>query len=411
MNRYPILCGLTVLLLLNPLSASAQTSAGFNLWRAHSSLNDSSLFALPADWQSIPGDQLNADLWLRWQYHGTVFEGSLLSQQSEPGDHRQRGRINEIYRDFSVYGLEFTVGKKIISSGIGYSFRPLDLIQGEDRRNLQDSRLEGVPLLRVESIDADSALSATWYNRLRMNDSGIDTADDQLLLHYYRLWHDTESEFLCHYHETEGVAVGAGFTQVSGDTLEWHGALLLRHRVQRSSHSLLDSGQLLANQDPWQTSDVSNQGDILLGLNWSDGSGLGVVAEIWHDASAMSRDEWKKLFALAKDQRSLQGLVPDSALYGNLAWDSQAYQASALLPDNLLLRLSWDGDRVDSWIDLLVTPEDGGSVTTLGISWALRQGLKLDVGYRVFSGDDDSVYGQLPISSTAYLQLHGDMLW
>ena len=399
------------LALLTPLSAVAQTSAGFNLWRAQTSLNENSLVALPTDWQTIPDDQLNADLWLRWQYRATVLEGSLICQQSEPGDSTQRGRINELYRDFSSYGLEFTVGKKIISSGIGYGFRPLDLIQGEDRRNLQDSRPEGVPLLRVESIDADSALSATWYNHQQLSNNNTDAADNQLLLRYYRLSGDIESELLWHYHETQGAAFGAGFTRVSGEALEWHGAALLRHRLRRSTHRLLDSEQLLASQDPWQTSDESDRGDILLGLNWSDGSGLGVVAEIWHDASAMSRDEWKKLFALAKDQRSLQGLVPDSALYGNLAWDSQAYQASALLPDNLLLRLSWDGDRVDSWIDLLVTPEDGGSVTTLGISWALRQGLKLDVGYRVFSGDDDSVYGQLPISSTAYLQLRGDMLW
>jgi hypothetical protein len=394
------------------LPASAQTSSGFTLWQGSSILPDDRLFSLPSEWQTVPSESLDADLWLRWQDHGLVFEGALLGQQTQPdGSTLQRARINELYTDFSAYGLEFTLGKKVIGTGIGYGYRPLDLIQGENRRSLNNTRLQGVPLLRIESIDADSALSLTWFNQLQVDEHGIEPDDQQLLLRHYRYWGDVETEWLLYHHQQLGAALGGGFTRVSGDALEWHGALLLRERLSRPSLALPAGSDPLASAPPWGSETIHGDGSALLGLSWSHASGFSLIAEWWHDASALSRDDWKRLFELGAAQRALLGLAADKTVYGNLAWDSQAFQPHALLQENMMLHLSWDNDRIDPAFDLLVTPQDQGYVATLSAAWEIRQGLELSGGVRMFGGPDDSAYAQLPISTTGYLQLRGEMLW
>jgi hypothetical protein len=400
-----------LLLFLFAANVTAQTTLGLQLYGEGSNLRDNSLFDLPDNWRGFATQSATGELWLRWQQQGIVFEGAFAQYASEAELPRGQGRLNEFYSDFSAAGLDFSVGKKVVGSGIGYGFRPLDLIQGEDRRTLLTTRLEGVPLLQMEHIDADSSLSLTWYNHLDADEGGIRRNDNQALLRYYLLWGDLETELLLHRHEQLGESYGAGFTWVGGSALELHGALLWQPQLLRRNHSLLDSGTLLATTDPWQTVEVKEDGRALLGMTWSTLSGYTLLLEAWHDGSAMSRSEWQKLFALAADQRALLGNAPDAAVYGNLAWDSAAFQSSSLLRENAMLRLSYDGERFDPWLDILTTPEDGGYVVTVGTDYEIRQGLKLSGGLRGYGGPDDSVYGQLPFETTGFIQFSGEMVW
>ncbi len=406
MKRYALL-----LLCLAAADAAAQTTIGMQLYGEDSSLRDGNLFELPSDWRPFASRSSTAEFWVRWQRRGMVFEGAVDRSAAEGDSDHTQGRLNELYADFSAAGLDFSVGKKVVGSGIGYGFRPLDLIQGEDRRALLTTRLEGVPLLQMERIDADSSLSLTWYNRLDADEYDLDRNNDQALLRYYRLWNDLEGELLLHWHEQLGIAYGAGFTWVGGSSLELHGAVLWQPRLVRREHTLLDSGTLLASADPWQTVEAEDDGRALIGMTWSTQSGYTLLLEFWHDGSAMSRHEWQQLFSLAADQRALLGAAPDAAVYGNLAWDSSAFRSGSLLQNNLMLRLSHDGERFDPWFDMLITPEDGGYVVTVGAAYEIRQGWKLSAGLRGFGGPDDSAYGQLPFEATAFVQLSGEALW
>lgn len=400
-----------ILLLSMSANVAAQTTLGLQLYGEAATLRDDSLFSSPDDWQPFAMQSGIGELWLRWQRRGLVFEGALEHYVEEGELPRAQGRLNELYADFSSASLDFSIGKKVVGSGIGYGFRPIDLIQGEDRRALLTTRLEGVPLLQVEHIDADSSLSLTWYNHLDADEGGIRRNDNQTLLRYYHLWGELEGELLLHWHEQLGEAYGAGFTWVGSRALELHGALLWQPQLLRRHHTLLDGGSVLVSEDPWQTVEANEDGRILLGMNWSTESGYTLLLEMWHDGSAMSRSEWQQLFALATDQRALLGSAPDAAVYGNLAWDSAAFQAASLLRDNAMLRISYDGGRFDPWFDLLSTPEDGGYVATLGTDYEIRQGLKLSIGVRGYDGPDDSAYGQLPFESTGFIQLSGEVVW
>jgi hypothetical protein len=392
-------------------NATANSTLGLQLYAEGSSLRDNSLFDLPDSWHPFTKQSGHGQVWLRWQQQGMVFEGALEQYVAEGESPSAQGRLNELYADFSAFGLDFSVGKKVVGSGVGYGFRPLDLIQGEDRRALSDARLEGVPLLQAEYIDADSSVSLTWYNHLDANESSIRRNDNQALLRYYRLWGDLESEMLLHWHEQLGEAYGAGFTWVGGNALELHGAVLWQPRLLQRSHALLDGASLLASSDPWQEVETKEDGRALLGMTWTTESAYTLLLEVWHDGSAMSRSEWKKLFTLATDQRALLGTAPDRAVYGNLAWDSAAFQSTSLLRYNAMLRVSHDGDRFDPRLDILITPEDGGYVLTLGSDYEIGQGLKLSSGLRSYAGPHDSAYGQLPYETTFFIQFAGEVVW
>ncbi len=399
-----------LLLTVFAVEAAAQTTIGLQFYGEGSTLREDGLFDLPTDWRPFATRSGTGKLWLRWQQHGLVFEGALDQYVVKGELPRAQGRLNELYADFSAVSLDFSVGKKVVGSGIGYGFRPLDLIQGEDRRTLNNTRLEGVPLLQAEHIDADSSLSLTWYNHLDADEGSFRRHDNQVLLRYYHLWGDLESELLLHWHEQLGEAYGAGFTWVGGSALELHGALLWQPQLLRRQHALLDSGSLLASSDPWSEVKADEDGRALLGMTWSTESGYTLILEAWHDGSAMSRKDWQKLFDVASSQRALLGDAPDAAVYGNLAWDSAAFQSTSLLRDNVMLRVSYDGERFDPWFDILTTPEDGGYVLTLGTSYEIRQGLKLSGGLRGYGGPDDSAYGQLPFEATGFIQLSAEMV-
>ncbi len=402
-----------VFLLLFSFAAatSAQTTMGMQLYTEAVTLRDGGVFELPDAWRPFATQSGMGEFWLRWQQRGLVFEGALAQHAAEGELPSAQGRLNELYLDFSTAGLDFSVGKKVVGSGIGYGFRPLDLIQGEDRRALNDVRLEGVPLLQAERIDADSSVSLTWYNRLDADEERIRRSDNQALLRYYRLWGDLEGELLLHWHEQLGEAYGAGFTWVGSQALELHGALLWQRQLLRRQHTLLSGGTLLASEDPWRTVEANDDSRALLGMTWSTESGYTLLLEAWHDGNAMSRSEWQRLFALAAEQRALLGTASDAAVYGNLAWDSNAFQSASLLRDNAMLRLSYDGERFDPWVELLTTPEDGGFVMTVGSNYEMRQGLKLTAGVRGYGGPDDSAYGQLPFETTGFIQLSDEMVW
>ena len=97
-------------------------------------------------------------------------------------------------------------------------------------------------------------------------------------------------------------------------------------------------------------------------------------------------------------------------VYGNLAWDLRAYEQTSLVQDNLLLRVAFDGNRFDPYLDLLLAPGDDGWMVTAGFDLLLRQGVNLRGGARGFGGPTESVYGQMPTRSTLFLELHCEVV-
>ncbi len=398
-------------LMLGAGPALGDTRLGIALGGEVAAIREDGVFAAPADDRPLPVRDTRQELYLRHARRGAVMEWALLHRHPEGRTAETQGRLNELYLDFDARDLDFTLGKKVMSFGVGYGFRPLDVIQREERRRLYRPRLEGVPVAVVERMDANSAVSAIYVNRAQMDEDGVRSGTHEAVLRHYRFRDGLETHALLHWHEFLGASPGAGFTWVHGDGVGVHGSLLYRPRLPVPAHTLLNGDGVLALADPWVDEERRDVVKAVLGATWTGAAGYSLLLEAWHDGEAASTTQWQELLRLAAAQRQLLGHVPDAAVYGNLAWNQSAYRHGTAVQNNLLLRLAWAGDSTEPYLEFLLTPEDRGHIATLGLDHRWRRGWRISAGARAFGGPDGSAYGQFPQRHVAFVELSGEMLW
>ncbi len=289
--------------------------------------------------------------------------------------------LQELYYDTQLWGEEITLGKRVVSWGVGQGYRPLDFVQQHSRRRLRAEPQEGVWLLALDHFTEN----ATW---------SLLYAEESLALRYWSLLEETDLHLQGRVSVEHGLQLGGGFSQVMDRYTEWHGSLLWSDRYQQSIHRL--SGQssvLLSTENPFVSEQHSNGVALLLGGSWSGEGGLSLLVEGWYDGSAYSGEQWNGLQQLARAQRQKIGdsLVSQEALWGNLEYNRQAYLPNNLHRWNLLLRGAWSREGVEPAAEWLYTPEDGGWVATARLSDEGNQS-HLEAGWRYFGGAGDSVY-------------------
>lgn len=343
----------------------------------------------------LPHRASRQDLELRAQQGGFNAQGILRQQVAEGASPEYHGIANQLYYDGQVSpGLGWTAGKKVLTWGVGFGFKPLDVVQREDRRAVNAPPLVGQPLALIERFTATDALTLAWV-RPGQGRGDSDADDPALALHWYRLAGSDDYHVVARLSGRRGAEAGVGATHVIGDAWSIYAAGLYsqRYRIRRSQ--LIASGSLLASADPM--AEESRRGSLraVAGAQWTGESGWSWLVEAWYDGDAYRRADWQRLEALTANQRAAS--VPATAIDGNVAWSSQAYLAANLLRENLLARLSYDDrDGFRPYAELLVTPRDGGTVATVGASYeGNRQ--RVSLGLRRLGGAADSAYARAPI--------------
>lgn len=174
-----------------------------------------------------------------------------------------RLRANELSYDRALGSGFLTVGKKVMGWDVGYAFRPLDVVQREDRRALNPLAQEGVPLLAWEHFGADSATTVVWANpaRGRTDSAGRQRDDEAIAMRHYRQRGSRDEYAVLRMSQRNGIEAGASFSQVAGDGLEVHASALWQ---QRPAHG----------------------GKALAGFTWTTESKLSIIGEAWTDRSA-----------------------------------------------------------------------------------------------------------------------------
>jgi len=343
----------------------------------------------------LPQRSSRQDLELRAQEGGFNAQGILRQQVAEASRPEYHGIANQFYYDgqFSP-GLGWTLGKKVLSWGVGFGFKPLDVVQREDRRAADPPPLVGQPLAVVEQIGVTDALTLAWV-RPGQGRGATDAEDPALALHWYRLDGGDDFHGVARLSSRRGIEVGGGATHVIGDEWSTYGAALYSQRREVRRNRLLDNGGLLASGDPTAETPAHGGLKAIAGAQWTGESGWSLLVEAWYDGDAYRRADWQRLDALTARQRAAP--APAAAVDGNVAWSSQAYLAANLLRENLLARLSYDDrDGFRTYVEWLATPADGGRVLTLGASLeGNRQ--RVSFGLRHLGGAADSAYAQAPI--------------
>jgi hypothetical protein len=284
-----------------------------------------------------------------------------VASARDESDGKATATLNELSLDIAV-GVGFaTVGKKVLSWDVGYAFRPLDVVQQQDRRALNAPTLKGVPLLAWEVFDATRALTVVLSNPgHRKAEQPRDDGAVALRL-YKRNADSARDEYLVlRLSDRNGVEGGASFSQVEGEALEIHGSVLLQQR-----HDIPLSAQYSASGLPLLPARWESAGGgvkALAGMTWTTEGKFSVLAEAWLDRSAQRQK-------------------------------------------NLLLRGAQNWDDTDLSADLLWMPEDGGRVTSMALDW--KHGpWRMSASVRDFGGKPKSLVRASPVRRAAYLSLN-----
>lgn len=353
----------------------------------------------------VPNRASRQDLELRLREGGFNAQGTLRWQAVQDRTLERHGVANQFYYDGELgQGLGWTAGKKVMSWGVGFGFKPLDVVQRENRRAVNAPVLVGTSVVALERFSATDAWTLAWTHP-GQGEGRDDFRDAALALRWYRLSASGDDlHAVARLSHRRGIEAGVGATRVVGEEWSFHGAALWERRTRRLSNTLVGGGSVFAAADP-MTETVGGAGiKAVAGAQWTGEAGWSALVEAWYDPDAYTRAQWNQLDALTASQRALAGIAPAAAIAGNAGWSSQAFLAPDLLRENLLLRIAYDDrDGFKPYAELLTTPRDGGRVATLG---AVLEGnrQRFAFGLRQAGGADGSAYARAPLRRAAWLE-------
>ncbi len=407
---FRLLIWITLTLICFPILAD--TAIGYRFFQKSSQANNTSIFNVTDKNDNFSHSQLN-ELYANLQVKGFNLFATYNVIYTEDHKTEDDGVLNEAYYDFSVSSLDFTIGKKILSWGVGYGFRPLDLIQQENRRVLISQYLEGVPLTSAEYYTGNSAISFLIANRELISERQSRSKDYEAVVKLYSLYNDWDLHGVGHYSETFGASLGLGFSTVVGEELELHASSTYRSRYHKLINVLTESNETFALTDPVLEKQYHDCINAVLGFSWTFQSGLTVIGEAWHDCSAYTYSEWAAMRDLTKQQQLLLSSLSQTArdatgkqIEGNQRYFNQAN----ILQNNLFTRLSYDGEKTDPYLDVLLTPDDGGVVLSTSIEHEIKQNILLFANARYFTGRRYSAYQQLGDQALIYLGFRAEFV-
>jgi hypothetical protein len=400
-------CGRVVATLLALLGSAraldlSDLDIAVRLWAAPegSRSNHDSPFAPAAELAQVGGERGRGEADLRLRRGGLTAELSARAVARTGEKLHSQGLVNELFYEADILGQHLTLGKKVMSWDVGFGCRPLDVVQQEDRRALHPFALEGVPLLAWELFGEEWALTLLYANPLRGR-APAPRDDESAALRHYRKLGAVDVHLVARYSGRTQVQAGAALAAVLGDAVELHASARYQRRSERFAG--LAAGELFAASDPTTAAVSADVVAALVGFTITPGQGLSILGEAWLDPAGSGADEWRAMAALAGRQRALLGdpSFPAAAVLANLAWGQRAFDRQNLLRENLFLRASWKGERLEPAVDLLCTPEDGGWVATAAVSYQGER-TRLEGGLRLLGGPPGSAYRLFPESAIFY---------
>jgi hypothetical protein len=354
---------------------------------------------------ALPASGLDVETELRASGHGLSFVGTLQLQQLERDPLRGAGWVNELYGASDAGGWQLSAGKRIVGWDVGYGFRPNDEVEQEIRRTLLPVTPQGRPLAMAEHFDASTAWSFVLVNPTKPRaEPGAD--EPALDARVYQRDGAVDWHGFARYGAHTGASLGGAVAWVASEAIELHASVRALTRADTLGFSAATNSASGApvGANPWQIASVSRPVQALLGGTWTNADQLSLLAEAWWDGTALSDAQWRDWNVRNRALAALIGTpVPTGAVAGNLAWQANAFNASTnLRRANLYARLSWQYDKWQPAVDMLLTPSDRGRIVTGSLGWQGDR-VRIDAGLRVYGGPSAAVLAQLPTRRIGYV--------
>jgi hypothetical protein len=325
-----------------------------------------------------------------------------LGLKNSDSSDQANGHLYELFYDYAIAGLDVSVGKKRAGIGVGYAYRPMDMIQQEQRQTLRSVVVEGVPLISVERFSETGNAGLIYVNHLQVNEDSTTSGDEEWAIKGYKLIGDTDLQWLVHYDQQRQTSAAAGFSWVGDEAVELHASM----RLQGEYESLPTYNYDLITQTAIETSHKDSNGLVaLLGLTWTFRNGTSVIAEYWRDTMAPDQAFWDSVISDLHYIKS--GGVVNAQNAAQIASLNQridyGYSRSNFVQNNLFVRCSYDGQWADPSVDILYHPDDQGYAITLRAEREFSQSQRLGFGIRQLGGGSDTLMGNVGESQQVYI--------
>lgn len=399
----------------------AQHSVSLLIYPQYNSYSSATLFDVPEQVIEKPQASSRQILELTGAHSNKWVNISyLLSLRHQISSHRTvetELASNELYLNKSLNDWDITLGRRISSWGVGYGFRPLDVIQQFDQQTTSQQSPLGKNILALEYFSPMSSWSLVWVNsELSKVDTNTKSNDaiESLVMQYSSSRDSYDLHGLLRYNQQNKLQLGLGGVKITTDEIAVHGSLLWSQKYRQLQHQLAgQSSILLAEQFPYDSIEYRQGMQALIGLNWSSLSKHSVIAEYWYNEWAYSQQQWAQIFELAVLQQNILNntSIPQSAVHRNIAWTAAATQtqaaSQALAQHNLMLQWTYDADHWKPTVNLLLNPADNSNMLTLSVTRSTHL-FKFTAGIRTFNGANDSVYGGLIVDRIMFMTLVGE---
>ncbi|CAK3195455.1 Beta-lactamase [Vibrio crassostreae] len=308
---------------------------------------------------------------------------------------------------FGDHYLDVTLGKVRLDWGVGYGYRPLDIIKPYRQNPVGIVAEEGAGVAAASLFD----MTGEWtllYSDSSWASQGVNEFEKQnqqqgIGLRRYNLVGDHEYQWVAYYDDVRHGLLGASLVSVLNLAWEFHGSVV----YQRQSLGYSQPNSLLK---PVYLEEQGEAYQALAGLTWANDTGHNVVLEYWFDSRAWSDSEWQNAIESAE---SLSVNPLTASLAGSYA---QGYQHANLVQHNIMFH--WSLGSTHGWLegitptfDVMLSPQDGGFIATQWLNYqAIDNGdssLDLELAARFLGGKSDSAYANLPDSHMILLNIKG----
>lgn len=338
------------------------------------------------------------DLEFRFQ-HKHILAQATFKINSGKKDNYYTSYFNQLYYENKFGNYNITLGKKVISWGVGHAFRPLDVIQQEDRTLVNAPTLSGVPLISVDRFTDSGALTFVWSNPYKFEDDT--NREKSVAIRYFRFSDSYDFHLVGKYSKTKKGEFGLGGTYILNDNISLFASALYSRHYSKRLNRLIGTNNYYSADNPMYNKISSNAYRFDAGFQWTGDSGFGVLLEIFHDGEAYSESDWKRLNDLTKNQIRFSNFITQEILASNIAWSTTAFKNVNLISDNLLLRFSYDdSDGFKPYIDFMLA-SDGGLMSTVFFAYEKNR-LRYSLGFRHYGGNRNSVFHNIPTSNVTW---------